>query len=182
MKRLILFALAMIAMSPSSAQALSFTDAVVWSPPLEIADAVSGNAPVFTFRHALPSWPEVREAGLEFTHSGNADEGPTREIWTLEETDSPFSFRLGASDREPYTDHIPLTASIVDALLRGKTTITFTLTERTPYNGEKLTLLGSRLWMERKSLPMAPEPSGAALGLLAALAGLVPGHKKRPAA
>lgn len=159
--------------SPESSAAI-VTQVLSFSPARIITDNASGSQPNFTYRHELaPPSPEAEifSGWLSLTHAGNANTGPTQEIWGVF-SGTQLIASLGTSDKSSLTESWDLPAAILSSIsTENPWQLELSLTEETPFNSERLDLFRSELTLEYRepsnrkssSAPSAPEPAAALL-------------------
>jgi len=155
----------MIAAGPKPAHALTLTHMISFPENTFAVDETSGNHMDFSYAHILPEW-DPREwvltgGSLRLSHSGNLNDGPTREIWHLFTEGDAFVGVLSESESTRAEDDWVLDDTVIRQMgLASPWTLPCYLSEQTPYNSEKMELHESRLTVHyMRSAPAAPEPS-----------------------
>lgn len=163
----------MLLLSPESSAAI-VTQVLSFSPARIITDNASGSQPNFTYRHELAQPSHVTEilgGRLSLTHAGNANAGPTQEIWHLF-SGTQLIAALGTSEKGSLTEFWDLPASVISSIIiENPWHLDLSLIEETPFNSERLDLFRSELSLEYRqsseaklpSAPSAPEPAAAFL-------------------
>jgi len=168
--------------------AVVFTDPILFPPGTEAVDSSSGNHIDFTFKHSLPKIPmsglKIISASLSVSHEGNFNEGPTREIWSVSGPENHLLGILGESEKDQKTDLFDVESFLGEGAvswLSGEFDIF--LSEQTPYNGEKLSLLNSVLEIHYElpasgpRSPSIPEPGTKTLVILGGALMLLAGRQ-----
>ncbi len=153
----------------SSAAPLShaavLTQTLNFQPPKAVVDQTSGNNPDFSYTHLLSGWSSsdysALSGTLKITHTGNANTGPTQELWSVF-SETNLIGALGTSDGTTRTDSWVLPGGVLAAMTAGNPwQLNLYLSERTSFNSERLDLLRSELNVEyeTKNKPALPAPS-----------------------
>ena len=155
-----------------AAEALLLTEILTFPSGTSAVDNFSGNGEDFRYLHSFPETlhPDLHllSASLKLTHSGNVNEGPTREIWHVLSPAGSLIGILSASGSSPLTDSWELPAPVLDEVRTSAFwQLEIILSERTPFNSEKVDLIRSELeWryeeISRKVVE-TPEPGSAML-------------------
>lgn len=160
-------------LSPEASAAI-VTQVLSFSPAQIITDNASGSQPNFTYRHELtrPSQgTEILGGQLSLSHAGNANTGPTQEIWRIF-SGTHLIAALGSSEKGALTESWDLPASVLSSIFtEDPWQLKLSLIEETPFNSERLDLFRSELSLEyresphgkRPATPSAPEPAAALL-------------------
>lgn len=175
--RYLLGTLAVLLLSAAPARAAVITDFVTFPAGTAAQDTTSGNHTDYSYLHQIPDLTII-SGTLTLKHSGNSDEGPTREIWHLMDADGFFVGRLTQSDSMTREDFWELPQETIQHInARRGMPFAFLLSEQTSFNSEKIDLFHSVLKLTAASAaPAVPEPSG--LWLLITAFVLAAGIKK----
>lgn len=148
------------------------------------ADTQSGNTMDYVYEHLFPELDvtglTLNSATLQLKHLGNQDLGPTAEVWYALSGNGTFIGRLGESNSMARVDEWVLPADILNEIQNENPwKLKVVLSEQTSFNGERLTLLHSKLEIDYThtlpppaTTPTVPEPSTLVLftyGLIALL-------------
>lgn len=156
--------------------AMTTLDVMVFPVQTLARDENSGNG--WDFKYSLKVSPPnlaLLSATLRLTHSGNADEGPSKEIWIALTSEGNLIGRLGESESKARTDEWVLPPSVLSELIQNDGRIDVILSEQTAYNSEQIALIRSELEVESRSAraPAVPEPAGGFILGAGILAGIV---------
>ncbi|MDA9101213.1 PEP-CTERM sorting domain-containing protein [Omnitrophica bacterium] len=144
--------------------ALTFVDTLNFGSPLTVTDSASGNDINFRFTHRFgpPGTVTVQSASLLLEHSGNADEGPVKELWSAYSGQGLFIGALSKSLKGPTSDLWEFSDEVLKEFFSEPSTeIEFALAELTSYNGEKMDLYRSVLEVQYETQTSGPaSPAG----------------------
>ena len=172
--RLVLTAVLVFGLRVWPAEAAIFVDTVSFFPQ-GVVDTHSGNGIDFVYEHDLSeimgSGLKLISAELALTHLGNADEGPTREIWLAFTGEGRLIGRLSKSEPNQTVDHWGLESVVLGEITKTNPWgLKIGLSEQTSFNNERMDLYQSQLKVDYEKVPGAPEPAlifMLALGLAA---------------
>lgn len=170
---LIMLALLLGAGHIQNAHALTWIHTLDFPNPTAITDTSSGNNIDFTYSHLLtgldPNQITITSASLRLSHFGNANTGPTSEIWRAFSENGYLIGQLSRSDAQVFEDTWQLSPDILNELLsKNPLALTVGLSEQTSFNGERFELRRSVLTLQYDQVLATPEISslGMVLGSL----------------
>ncbi len=148
--------------------AVTFASLIDFPASTVATDAQSGNSIDYSYEHDLSELNApgtlIHSAALELKHLGNQDLGPTAEIWYAFSGAGTFIGRLGESNSLARTDRWELPQGVLDEITAENLwKLKIGLSEQTSFNGERLTLVQSKLEIDytppSRNIPTTPEPS-----------------------
>ena len=145
-----------------SALALTLVDTLVFPNPTTATDSQSGTGIDFTYSHLLPGLNTAGDlllaATLALTHSGNANNGPTNEIWFALTGGNHFIGQLSESDSGKKKDTWEFPQEILNEIANmNPWSLQVALSEQTSFNGEKIQIYQSDLTLDYALRKLEPE-------------------------
>ena len=145
-----------------SALALTLVDTLVFPNPTTATDSQSGTTIDFTYVHLLAGLNSIEDAlfsaTFALTHSGNANNGPTNEIWFALTGGGHFIGQLSESDSGKKKDTWQLSQEILNEIANiNPWSLQIGLSEQTSFNGEKIQLYQSELTLNYEARNSASE-------------------------